>query len=334
MEKKFPSWWLSNSWQSVLLTPLALLVKGALTANKYYQKKWASPYKSNIPIIIVGNIMVGGTGKTPMVIHLASLCKKAGLNPAIVSKGYGGTYVALNKNTLLVTANHNPQEVGDEPLMMACANVAPVIISYRRSQSVKWIAQNLPEINCIICDDGLHDYSLEHDIEIAMVDGMRGLGNEKIIPAGPLRESKKRLKTVNYTIISAPHTHLSKKIKYDAIMTLQGDIAINMLTQEKQPLSSFANIKPLAIAGIGNPQRFFKHLKRFIPNLDTKSFGDHYDYTQGEELPVNQCLLMTSKDAIKFRDVVADNYWEVPVTAVLSDAFNQNIIDNVTHIKK
>lgn len=325
MENKFPNWWLEKSWQSTLLSPFSCLYVGLDRLRKYYQQHWESPYKSPIPVIVVGNIMIGGTGKTPMVLYLADICQRIGLPVVIISKGYGGSYTKRYKAPLLVGEWHSAKEVGDEPKMMAATNLAPVVIAYRRAEAIRWVTQQWSNIRCIISDDGLNDYSLLHNMEIVMVDGMRGLGNQRMLPAGPLREPMRRLLSADYTIITKPRGRKSFGIKSHAKMTLQGDVAINMFNHQSQPLSYFADKNPLAIAGIGNPDRFFKHLKPFIPHLKTQSFADHHDYSH-TDLPANQPILMTSKDAIKLSDSIADNYWEVPVTAKLPKLFEQQLM--------
>lgn len=331
MRGQFPSWWLRTSWQSQLLTPLSWLFGGLSRLRQCYQQYWCQPYQSHVPFIVVGNVMLGGTGKTPMVLHLVGLCRSAGLRVAIISKGYGGTYTARYKQPLLVEPQHVPKEVGDEPSMMASAQLAPVIIAYRRSQAIEWIAEHYPQVHCIISDDGLNDYSVRRDMEIVMIDGMRGLGNQKLLPAGPLREPQTRLLSADYIIMTQPKTRLSTGIYHHTQMALEGDMAINMYNQKKKPLSFFADKKTLAIAGIGNPERYFTHLKRYVPLLQTKSFADHHDYSQ-TVLPANCHILMTSKDAVKFGNTVADNYWEVPVVAKLSEEFNETITQRLTTI--
>ncbi|OOF51802.1 tetraacyldisaccharide 4'-kinase [Rodentibacter genomosp. 1] len=283
-----------------------------------------SSYRAPKPVVIVGNLSVGGNGKTPVVVWLVEEIKKRGLRVGVISRGYGShakTY------PLLVTAETNPHEGGDEPVLIAQRTGVPVVISANRRQAIELL---LKHSNCdiIISDDGLQHYQLQRDIEIVVMDAERGLGNGFVLPAGPLRELPSRLKTVDFVITNGGKNQYS-----DAVMTLVPHYAINLKTKEKRPLSEFQFGS--AIAGIGHPPRFFTMLEKLGINLvQTQAFQDHQDFgaSQLEKFPQNQPLFMTEKDAVKCREFAKENWWYVPVDAELVEAEKQG--ENLLHFWK
>lgn len=289
-------------------------------------------YKFNIPIIVVGNITVGGTGKTPLVIYIVNYLVKQGFKPAIISRGYRAKY----NNTQIVNDASDPMLCGDEPVLLAKATNCPVIISKNRSTAVEYLLKNFAYINVIISDDGLQHYSLARDLEIAVVDGSRLFGNGHLLPFGPLREPIERLKTVNAIIINGDCNSadfLNYNNKY--IMKLLPNAIYNIANPgvNKTPqdfLLTFPKIH--AVAGIGNNQRFFDSLTQIGFNVVPHEFPDHYNYkSQDLEFGDNLPVVMTEKDAIKCVKFAKNNFWYQTITIEfnLQQSFNNFLTNNI-----
>ncbi len=274
-------------------------------------------YRAPLPVIVVGNITVGGTGKTPLVIRIVELLQQQGFKPAVISRGYGGKTTDWPHS---VTATSDPGLVGDEPSLIVQRTGCPLVIDPIRSRATDHLATHT-ECDIIISDDGLQHYALERDIEIAVIDGQRRWGNGLMLPAGPLREPLTRLNQVDLIVGNGS----AETGEY--VMHLIGNDAVNLLDGQKVPLSQFAG-KPLhAMAGIGNPERFFDHLKTFGLQFDQHSFPDHHDYSASElNFQPSAPLLMTEKDSVKCRRFAASHHWSVPVDAQLDASFEQQLL--------
>ena len=284
-----------------LLWPASLLFGVAVLSRKIlFKLRILASAHPGIPVIVVGNITVGGTGKTPLVIWLAEFLAKNGWTPGVVSRGYGGR-ASLPR---AATISADPAEVGDEPILISRRAGCPVWVGADRVQVAAMLRRAQPEVDVLISDDGLQHYRLRRDIEIAMAGN---LGNGFLLPAGPLREPRWRLKTVDKVVT----------------LDLEGDTLHRMTdSRERQPLKALAGQKVHAVAGIGDPDRFFRHLASAGVKVVPHPFPDHHPFTPGElefgdELPV----LMTEKDAVKLRSAPRPNWWVLPVTARLDPAF-------------
>jgi|GEM_PF-79980 len=261
--------WYSNSKLAWLFLPFSLLfwlisqIRRAL-----FSLNILSSYKSPKPVIIVGNLSVGGNGKTPVVVWLVEELQKQGLRVGVISRGYGSQSKTY---PLLVTPETDPVQGGDEPVLIAKRTGVPVVISPNRQQAIELLLKT-QDCDLILSDDGLQHYKLRRDIEIVVMDAERALGNGFVLPAGPLRELPSRLKNVDFVI-----TNGGKNAYSDVIMTLVPHYAINLVTAEKRLLSEFT--QGSAIAGIGNPQRFFTMLENLNIRLEnTKAFQDHQHF--------------------------------------------------------
>jgi tetraacyldisaccharide 4'-kinase len=269
--------------------------------------------RAGLPVIAIGNLTVGGAGKTPLAIHVAELLKAQRWSPAIVSRGYLGTVTAPRG----VTLTSDPAEVGDEPVLMARRAGCPVWVGPDRAAVIAALRQAHPECDVVILDDGLQHYALRRDLEIAVVDA-RGFGNGFMLPAGPLREPRTRLWGVDAVI-----AHGTDKVKGYA-MRLEGD-EVHRATdaRERRPVKSFAGERVHAVAGIGDPRRFFLHLARLGVKAVPHPFPDHHpfratDLEFGDAAPV----LMTEKDAVKCKRFAKPQHWILPVRAVPDPAFD------------
>jgi len=286
-------------------------------------------YKVSKPVIVVGNIGIGGNGKTPIVIHLVELCRSLGLTPGVISRGYGGQ---APHYPYLINDNSTALEAGDEPILILQRCQVAVAVGSDRIASAELLIKQGCDI--IISDDGLQHYRLERAVELIIVDGNRLFGNGLLLPAGPLREGQWRLENSDLVIYNGGET-LSNNNSFESIaMTLKAKELCNLQTGEYVKLSDFINSHHSvnAIAGIGAPQRFFDTLENnhFVINKQ-QSFVDHHSFTLADftEFDDNTPLLMTEKDAVKCRDFCKDNWWYLPVDATFTLAEQQVLQDKI-----
>jgi tetraacyldisaccharide 4'-kinase len=276
-----------------------------------YRADPASVVRLSVPVVVVGNITIGGTGKTPLIVALAAAMSARGFVPGVVSRGYGGS----ERGPYLLTGNDSPAKVGDEPNLIRASGV-PVAIGRERPEA----AQLLIDAGCnlILADDGLQHHRLGRDVEVCVIDGERRLGNGHLLPAGPLREPAARLNEVDFIVVNSG-TPVGEEIG----MTLEGGVAINMADPSlSAPLTDFAGRPAHAVAGIGNPARFFASLAAQGIAVDGHPFADHHAFTRDDFTFADGCpVLMTDKDAVKCRDFARANWWRVPVCAVLPESF-------------
>ncbi len=269
--------------------------------------------RAGIPVVAIGNLTVGGSGKTPLAIHVAERLKSKGWSPAIVSRGYGGRGTTPRAATLA----SDPADVGDEPVLMARRSGCPVWVGAERPKVIAALRQAHPECDIVILDDGLQHYALARDLEIAVVDS-RGFGNGFMLPAGPLREPRTRLWTADAVV-----AHGTDRVKGYA-MRLEGDV-LHCATdaRERRSAASFAAQRVHAVAGIGDPERFFLHLAKLGVQVVRHPFPDHHpfraaDLEFGDAAPV----LMTEKDAVECKRFAKPTHWILPVRAVPDPAFD------------
>ncbi|OGO91227.1 MAG: tetraacyldisaccharide 4'-kinase [Coxiella sp. RIFCSPHIGHO2_12_FULL_42_15] len=268
-----------------------------------------------VPVIVVGNISVGGTGKTPLVAWLIHFLQKQGYRPGIVSRGYGASGQHWPK---IVTAESHPEYVGDEPLMLKLQTGCPVVVAPNRIQA----AQRLLASGCnvIISDDGLQHYALVRDIEIAVIDGERRLGNGFCLPMGPLREAPSRLRSVDFIVCNGePRVgEFSMRIVPQSLVSLC-DAHLQITIAE------LASQKIIAVAGIGHPERFFKILSDMGLPFKKKIFRDHHRYQKKDFdfVGANDIVVMTEKDAVKCRSFADRRFYMLPIMAVLGEDFSQ-----------
>jgi tetraacyldisaccharide 4'-kinase len=266
-----------------------------------------------VPVIVVGNLTAGGSGKTPLVIWVAQFLSAKGWSPAIVSRGYGGSAQTPCAATIASKAS----EVGDEPIVLSRRSGCPVWVGGDRARVIQALRSNHPEVDVIVLDDGLQHYRLRRDLEIAVVDS-RGFGNGFMIPAGPLREPPGRLKSVD-AVVANGFTGKQDAFK----MTLEGEILHRMTdANDRRPAAAFKGETVHAVAGIGNPNRFFLHLRVLGMRAMPHPFPDHHAFAPSElEFGDAAPVVMTEKDAVKLRHQPKANWWVLPVTARLDPAF-------------
>ena len=299
---------------SVALVPVSWLYSSFIRLRSFAYTAGILPKRGvNVPVIVVGNITVGGTGKTPLIIWLATLLKQQGHQPGIISRGYGGK---SKKWPQQVRADSNPYLVGDEPVLIAQRTACAVAVSPYRYMAAKELLEHT-DCDVLLCDDGLQHLSMDRDLEIAVIDGDRRFGNGRCLPAGPLREPSRRLASVDM-IVSSGHAgknEFSMQYIYEDLCSL--------LNHSKMGIDAFSSTTVHAVSGIGNPGRFHAYLRSKDIRMLKHDFPDHYSYTPSDlrfndDLPI----VMTEKDAVKCRAFAADNMWYLPISASFTDAFH------------
>lgn len=324
--KRLDEYWYHRNLLSMLLTPVAWFFCLLVFIRKYlYRSGILKSSRLTVPVIIIGNITVGGSGKTPLVIALVQLLQKAGYKPGIISRGYGGK---ANTWPQQVREDSDPGIVGDEPVLIARHCHAPMAVGPDRVIAAKQLLQHHP-CDVIVSDDGLQHYALARDIEIAVVDGIRRFGNGKCLPAGPLREPLKRIKEVNFVVANG----LAMQLEYP--MELIADSVINLDNGEVKPLDDFRASEVNALAGIGYPQRFFNLLEKHGIKSRAQPFPDHHDFCVSDlEFDNHLPILMTEKDAVKCQRFADERVWYIPVQARLDERFITRFLDEVKKIVK
>ena len=314
------AWYRKEGWLA-LLWPLSILFQLLVSFRCWLQRIDSRPQNISVPIVVVGNITAGGTGKTPLTIALALHLQEKGYQPGIISRGYGGE---PGSYPVTVDANTNPVKAGDEAVMIAAATGCPVVVDPNRNAALQHLlATN--KIDLVLSDDGLQHYKLYRDIEIAVVDGQRLFGNGMCFPAGPLREPVSRLDSVDYVVVNGD----SSSIPLGAIvMEIEPKTFVNLANGEKRPFfgAPFNMGSTLqAVCGIGNPERFFSVLERLPYPVDRFSFPDHFNFTPDDFLNAGidekQPVIMTEKDATKCSSFAKNNYWCLQIGLNLPDSF-------------
>ncbi|CAM3740368.1 tetraacyldisaccharide 4'-kinase [Vibrio aquimaris] len=283
-------------------------------------------YRAPVPVIVVGNITVGGNGKTPVVIWLIEQLQAQGYKPGVVSRGYGAK---APHYPLVVEEQTSTKHCGDEPKLIYQRTGSPVAVSPNRCDAVKAL---LPlDVDIIITDDGLQHYALERDIELVVVDGHRRFGNEHLMPLGPLRESTARLSEVDFIVANGGESKAG-----EMMMSLTPSLAVNLKTNFKAPVGQLESL--VAIAGIGHPPRFFDTLKSLgAQPVLTQGFADHQDFDPCELHTLasqGQHLIMTEKDAVKCSEYAEENWWYLPVTATFCHQDEAQIINKIKEVKE
>lgn len=321
--------WFQKQWESltlwhILLIPISWLFGAVVRLRKsLYQLGWLKSYRLSVPVIIVGNITVGGTGKTPFVIWLVAQLKQQGYSPGVICRGYRGSA----NQVLEVVSNSNPLEVGDEPVLIAKRTQCPVFVGANRVAAGQLLLKSYPQCNVILSDDGLQHYRLQRDVEIALINSNDAFGNGQLLPAGPLREKLVRLQKVDAIVDSGVSEVNQNKMPPIFNMQLLGGDFYRINGLEQQPACFFAGKNLVAIAGIGKPVRFFKQLSALGLKFEQYIFPDHHAYTAQDLAGFREkTLLMTEKDAVKCQAFDSANAWYLPVEAKVTSPTNQSLI--------
>jgi len=321
--------WVRRGAVAWLLWPASLLFGAVVFFRRlFFKLRIFKSHNAGIPVIVVGNLTAGGSGKTPLVLRIAELLRHHKWKPGIVSRGHGGAAAAKGGAPREANIASDPAEVGDEPILLARRSGCPVWVAPERITACRVLREQHPECDVIVTDDGLQHYALARDIEICVVDG-RGFGNGFLLPAGPLREPRSRLSSVDAVV-----THECAEVKGYG-MKLQGENLVRIIdAHDVRPVKSFAGQKVHAVAGIGDPKRFFLQLARFGLKPVPHPFPDHHrfraeDLDYGDEAPV----VMTEKDAVKCKRFAKANFWVFPVSASLDPAFERWLLEKLSGSK-
>ncbi|MBT9591116.1 MAG: tetraacyldisaccharide 4'-kinase [Thiobacillus sp.] len=301
--------WARTGVLTVLLSPLALLFSVVSGLRRLaYRRGWLKAISVGVPVIIVGNITAGGSGKTPLVIWLVNWLRAQGYRPGVVSRGYGGSA----RGCVEVRPDSLAAEVGDEPLLIRAKTNAPVVVGRDRVAAARMLIAH-HQVDLIIADDGLQHYRLHRDIELAVVDAATGLGNGWPLPAGPLREPKARLRSVDAVIQVVRGA--AQPVNTIPVPSWRADYTAGKayrlcVPQAQMALRDLPQHDWLAITGIGHPQGFFDMLEARGVRFSPRTFADHHAFKEAD-LPVDGAVLMTEKDAVKCRGFAGPDWWAV-----------------------
>jgi tetraacyldisaccharide 4'-kinase len=307
--------WYSGERWVWLLRPLEFVYRCTTALRRWGYRAGLYPvYRAPAPVVIVGNITVGGTGKTPIVIALVEALQARGLRPGVVSRGYGATGGTFPHR---VTAHSQAIDCGDEPLLIFHRTGAPCMVDPNRPAAVRALLAD-EKVDIVLCDDGLQHYALARDFEIVVLDAQRGVGNGFCLPAGPLREPVARLAGVNAVLWrGGDSSHNSVAYVVDGLVPLRPDALCEAPATETEVQ---------AVAGIGQPEQFFTTLAGLGYRVTPHSFPDHYRYTQADfDALSDGPLIMTEKDAVKCASFARKNDWYLKISARLPDALVDRI---------
>ena len=324
--------WIDNLWYSpswyhwpiiILLLPLtALFWLLSALRRTLFRLNIKSSTDVPVPVIVVGNISVGGNGKTPLVLYLAKRLRQEGYHPGVLSRGYGGKNA---RYPLTVEQCSKVEVVGDEAILMRQHINCPLVVDPIRPRGAMELVEK-HKCNVIICDDGLQHYALNRDIEIVVMDGKRRCGNHLLLPAGPLREASWRLDTADFLVLNG-----GLITNGEFLMSLEAGELINVKHPNKSLSISDLRFPVTALAGIGNPQRFFTLLQKMRVKLkDQISFVDHHAFIK-KDIP-SGTVIMTEKDAVKCTQIAHDDCWYLPVSAKLTSQFESQLLQKLKQV--
>ena len=332
-----PAYWTEKSISSLSLWPLSLMFRLLVWIRRLvFQSGLMQSWRSPVPVVVVGNITVGGAGKTPLVIALSKLLADYDYNVGVVTRGYGGTVDTSGAKPMSVTVESNSSIVGDEALLIAKRTGQPVVVCGNRVAAVQHlIAQH--NIDCVLCDDGLQHYALERDVEIVVVDAAYGFGNGFCLPAGPLREPVSRLAKADFVVCSGSaeaDVEQSGVCQAAAGYQLVGSELVDIADEtNRQPLEDLAGTTVHAVAGIASPDNFFELLHGSGIKTIKHAFGDHAVFSKSDlEFTDDLPVLMTEKDMVKCKKLGLQNAWYVPVFACLDDEFESRIRSHIEQV--
>jgi tetraacyldisaccharide 4'-kinase len=332
MHRRLFKLWYEESPGAAVLQPLSWLYGAAVSARRLgYERGWLRSHAVGRPVIVVGNLTVGGTGKTPLTIWLAQQLRQRGLEVGLVSRGYGRQQSGLRA----VTSDSSWREVGDEPLILHRRTGCMTLVATDRVAAARELIDRGARV--ILADDGLQHLRMRRTCEIVVVDGTRGFGNGRVLPAGPLRESASRARTADAVVVNGgtegePVRCLPPELAAGALRMrlLAGEARQMAGSGQPQPLEAFRGGPVHAVAGIGNPGRFFADLRARGLEVIVHPFPDHHALTAAElDFGDDRAVLMTEKDAVKCQDVAGPRLWYVPVEAAFSEADSRRLLEVV-----
>ncbi|MEM7082737.1 MAG: tetraacyldisaccharide 4'-kinase [Pseudomonadota bacterium] len=319
LERWLHAVWYNNAPSGHLLRPLSWLYGFIIRLRRrVYRWSMKSRYRAGVPVVVVGNLTVGGAGKTPFVVWLVKQCQRQGIQPGVATRGYG----ARDETPRLLAAGDNATSAGDEAMLLSRAVAAPIALAPRRADAVAILEAQGVEL--VVCDDGLQHYGLDRDLEICIVDVERRFGNKRLLPAGPLREPLSRLDEVDEVVWHR------QSLQDGEGMALGNPRLRHLLTGDHVSLDALPSQRVHAVAGIGHPERFFSSLESHGLDVVSHPFADHYAFTPdsltfGDDLPI----LMTEKDAVKCAAFADSRMYSVMVDTLVSESLSTSIMQSV-----
>ena len=314
--------WYEGGALGWVLAPLAGIYWVIATVRRTFYRRGIFPsFKADVPVVVVGNITAGGTGKTPTVVWLVQQLRSRGFNPGIVSRGYGGS---KSGTSMRVDKDSDASVVGDEPVLLARRAQCPVAVDSNRVRAASMLVED--GVDVIVTDDGLQHLRLQRDFEICVIDGARGLGNGRLLPWGPLRESSKRLDSIDAVLVNGSGFEASGSVSFELAAT----DAVRLNGSLERPLENFANTTVHAVAGIGNPKRFFDQLRSLGLQVIEHALPDHAAISRSDlEFGDDFDVFMTEKDAVKLGTSLPDKVWYVPVDFHMEAAQASPLVDRI-----
>jgi tetraacyldisaccharide 4'-kinase len=327
--------WHKRARWLILLWPVSLLFQALTTIRRAAQQSKKRPVDLTAPLIVIGNISLGGTGKTPLLIALSQELQKQGFKPGIVSRGYGGHALGY---PLAVNSDSDVSQSGDEAFLIAEKTGCPVYVDPDRSAALRALLFR-EDVDVVLSDDGLQHYKLYRDLEIVVVDGQRLFSNGFCIPAGPLRESMDRLNEVQHIVVNGEPAREIPQLARASRMQLEPRTLVNLVSGEKRPFAgapfNMGN-KLQAVSALGNPQRFYALLERLPYQLERFTFPDHHNFTAADfkqqGIDEHQPVVMTEKDAVKCRQFAKNNFWYLSVEVNLESQFVERLIEDIRQL--
>ena len=310
-----------SNWIYLLLPFSVVFYCINMLRNYLYKIGFLKRIKIKVPVVIIGNITLGGTGKTPLALNLITKFINKGLYPSLISRGYGGNV----KNVKEVFESTNVRSVGDEALLIKTKSKIPVFVGKDRASAAKMLLKKYPKTSVIISDDGLQHHRLVRDYEIIVIDSKRNIGNGFLFPAGPLRESKAKLKDVDAVVVKGEINNSSfYQMKYIT------KFFINLKTSEKVTFKDIKKRKIVAITAIGNPESFFSILDDYNLAFKKAIFNDHYLFKKKDFIKyADYNIVMTEKDAVKCKKFATKNFWTLPLETKIDERLFRNILKKI-----
>lgn len=350
MNRQAPRHWQTRNGTALLLYPLSLLFRLLVALRRQcFKRGLFGQCTATVPVVVVGNLTVGGAGKTPLVMSLVEQLQMRGWRPGIVSRGYGGK---ASQSAMLVTADTLAEQAGDEALMMSRRTGVPVAVGARRAAAVSLLTDR-HDCNVIVCDDGLQHYALARQFELCVIDTQAGVGNGWCLPAGPLREPVSRLRQVDAVVysgglperrskgvglFSAPDSAaILQRLSNDSGAPMHGayqlrvEAVVNLCNPDRtRSLTDFCIDNIHAIAAIGRPDKFFQQLRAAGLDITEHAFADHHQFQPTDvEFGDDKAVLMTEKDSVKCAAWARPNHWYVKVVAELDGGIVGAVHDGI-----
>ena len=328
--------WHERAGWLILLWPVSVLFQALTAIRRAVQQSKQRPAYITAPLIVIGNISLGGTGKTPLLITLSQELQKQGFKPGIISRGYGGDAPSY---PFAVNIDSDVSQSGDEAFLIAEKTGCPVYVDPDRSAALQALLLH-EDVDVVLSDDGLQHYNLYRDLEIVVVDGQRLFSNGFCLPAGPLRESMNRLKEAQHIVVNGEPAREILQLAGAIKMQLEPRSLVNMVSGEKRPFAGAPfnmGSRLQAVSALGNPQRFYALLERLPYQVEIFSFPDHHRFTaddfEQEGIDMHQPVVMTEKDAVKCRQFAKNNFWYLSVEVNLESQFFERLTEDIRRVR-